>query len=268
MTTLRSITQTIPPASDAIHFEIRRQVMRSHTIADKKRCEALLPYTRDIAPYSEATRLKISTYDQASALAQSIKRGKSFQSFVQRVKLGCLGSILEKVNSNPMILVKSPKRGNLIDALLKFIEVQLPFWKNSSSGYAKDEKDYTLGILNTCFNHDSLFSNRNMDLKQKWTMKVDSLGILDDVQLGFFVRVYVFGSLMQQMPTTAPLLITNEIVDLLDVEDLDANSDNEVDLENQNTVAPNMNLLYQNDTPIYIHLDISGNADFDSDIDI
>ena len=50
MTPLRSIIQTIPPASDSVHFEIRRQVMRANTYQDKKRCEAFLPYTKDIAP--------------------------------------------------------------------------------------------------------------------------------------------------------------------------------------------------------------------------
>ena len=141
MVALRSIIQTIPPASDAVHFEIRRQVMQANTFQDKKRCEAFLPYTKDIAPYSEATRLPISTYDQALAITKSIKHGKSFQSLVQRARLGCLGSVVEKVNNNPMILIKSPKRGNLVDAILKFAEEQLPFWKNVDSMYAKDENE-------------------------------------------------------------------------------------------------------------------------------
>lgn len=194
MTPLRSIIQTIPPASDSVHFEIRRQVMRANTYQDKKRCEAFLPYTKDIAPYSEASRLVVKTYDQALAIKQSIKKGKSFQSLVQRVKLGCLGSVLEKVNSNPMILVKSPKRGNLVDGLLKFIELQSSFWENSTSEYAKDEKEYTLDILNKCFLKDCLFNNKYMDLKHRWTMKVDRLGLLDTVELGFLIRVYKFGS--------------------------------------------------------------------------
>ena len=139
---LRSTLQKTPTLSDTVHFEIRRHVMRSSTYVDKKKCEVLLPFMKDLASDCEARRLIIKTVDQADLIVQSIKKGKSFQSLVQRVKLGCLGSLIEKVHSNPMILVKSPRRGNIIDALLKFIELQLPFWNGSSSRYAIDEKEY------------------------------------------------------------------------------------------------------------------------------
>ena len=248
---------SVPPACDSVHFEMRRQVMKAKTYQDKKKCEAFLNYTKYIAAYSEATKLKVKTYDQAFAVVKSLKRGKSFQCLVQRVKLGCLGSVLDKVKSNPMVLIKDPKRGNLIDGLLKFIETQLPYWNDPKTVYARQEKQYTLGILNECFSNDILFGNRNMDLKYKWTIKVDSLGLLGDVELSYFIRVYKFGSLMNQPMLNDGLTITNEIVELSDVEDLDVDSDADtIFITNENL---HINLVFSQEDDNEINFDIFQN---------
>jgi hypothetical protein len=257
MTTLQSVLQTIPPACDSVHFEIRRQAMQARTYKEKKKCEALLPYSKCIALYSEASKLKIKTHDQVSALVKSLKRGNSFLGLVQRVKLGCLGSVLDKVNANPMVLIKSQKRGNLLDGLLTFVETQLPYWNDPKAIYAKQEKDYTLGILNECFCNDILFGNGNIYLKHKWTMKVDSLGLLGDVELSFLIRVYTFSTLMSQPMLNDGLTITNEIVELPDVEELDVDSDADTISNNiENIENIDINLVFaQDDDDIEINFD-------------
>ena len=254
MTNLRSVMLSVPPLCDSVHFEMRRQVMEAKTYQDKKKCEAFLNYTKYIAAYSEATKLKVKTYDQALAVVKSLKRGKSFKGLVQRVKLGCLGPVLDKVKSNPMVLIKDPKRGNLLDGLLTFIETQLPYWNDPKAVFAKHEKQYTLGILNECFRHDILFGGGNMHLKNKWTIKVDQLGLLNDVEISYFIRVYTFGSFMNQPMLNDALTITNEIVELSDVEDLDVNSD--VDTINTPNENLEINLVFSQEDDNEINFDI------------
>ena len=68
-----------------------------------------------------------------------------------------------------------------------------------------------------------------MGLKSRWTMKVDRLGLLADVELGFLVRVYKYGSLSTQPMVHNNLVITDINVELINVQDLDNNQDAESD---------------------------------------
>ncbi len=211
MTNLNDVLQRIPPLSDCVHNELRKQALMADSVEEKKKCVMLMPFCYYTAPYTDSSAQAYKTLQRIRALSATVK-GRLFGPWVNSIRHGNLGSIVPRIESNPSLLVKHPRRHTIVDALLGFIEKNMSYWNTTYNDYARFEKQYSIDVLNRCFQKDILLNHKYNHLKQRWTTKVGSIpGLLGKVDLPFYVRVYTFNLQDIQGPT---LQITNEEVPL------------------------------------------------------